>query len=188
MFMFGSATASCMLHPWRQCAAIRVPDRLGNGSDRGRFDLRGGFVQHCRMLRLAVTAVLIWLALPGAVVAQDTAQPSASHPPSSAVPVVTWGIELDVVSKYLWRGFPYSEGKVVWPSAWASGRGFTASLFTHLAPNYEPPLNEYDIAVGYERTVGLLTLTATHVRYAYFEGDLALSTTELIGRAAYAVG
>lgn len=42
--------------------------------------------------------------------------------------------------------------------------------------------------MAYQRSIGRVTLTATYVRYAYFEGDVALSTPELIGRAAFAIG
>ncbi|MEX1130004.1 MAG: hypothetical protein WEB50_15650 [Vicinamibacterales bacterium] len=136
----------------------------------------------------AIAVAVIWSALVGIVAAQDTSGPSTALPPSPPEPVITWGAEVDVVSKYVWRGFPYSQGKVVWPSAWVSARGVTVSLFTNIEPGYDPALNEYDISVTYERTVGRLTVAATYVRYAYGEGALWLATTELVGRAGYAVG
>jgi hypothetical protein len=141
-----------------------------------------------RTVMKAIAVVVIWSALAGIVVAQDTPGPPTAIPPSTSEPVITWGAEVDVVSKYVWRGFPYSQGPVLWPSAWISARGVTVSLFTNLEPGYDPTLNEYDISVTYERTVGRLTWAATYVRYAYGEGKLWLSTTELVGRAAYAVG
>jgi hypothetical protein len=136
----------------------------------------------------AIAAALIWLALGGLVHAQDASQPSGAVAVSRPEPVVTWGGEVDVVSRYLWRGFSYSKGKVVWPTVWASAHGFTASLFTNYDPGYRPKLNEYDISVTYERTVGKLTVEGTCVRYAYFENDTSQATTELIGRVARSVG
>ena len=136
----------------------------------------------------AIVVVGIWSALAGIGMAQETPVPPGPIPPSPSAPVITWGAEMDVVSRYVWRGFPYSQGPVVWPSAWVSARGVTVSLFTNIEPGYDPALNEYDVSVTYERTVGRLTLAATYARYAYGEGDVWVSTTELIGRAAYAVG
>jgi len=99
--------------------------------------------------------------LAGVAAAQDATQPSATTPTSLTEPVVTWGGEVDFVSHYLWRGLPYSQGRVVWPSVWVSAHGVTVSLFMNYDPDYDPTLNEYDISVGYERTVGSLTLTGT---------------------------
>ncbi len=104
-------------------------------------------------------------------------------------PTFTWGAEVDTSSRYLWHGLPYSEGAVVWPSAWISHRGFTIGLWTNIDRHYNPKFNEYDLSVGYERAIGRLTLTGTFSRYTYREvsGDPG-STSEAIIRAAYAIG
>ncbi len=163
--------------------------RLAPSPGRKSGDARAdrGLPAGRRVIR-AIAVAVTWSALVGVVGAQDATQPSAATPPSRSEPAVTWGGGVDVVSRYLWRGIPSSQGKVVWPSAWVSGRGITVSLFANVDPNYHPKLNEYDLTVAYERTIGRLTLTGTYIRYAYFEGALSFATTELVGRAAYAVG
>jgi hypothetical protein len=124
-------------------------------------------------------------------VAGQTASPPPVLPVEQRTPepAVTWGAEVDTSSRYLWHGLPYSEGAVVWPSAWVSSKGFTIGLWANVDPNYRPTFNEYDLSVGYERAIGKLTITATFSRYTYREisGDPG-STSEAILRAAYSIG
>jgi hypothetical protein len=42
------------------------------------------------------------------------------------------GAETEVVSRYVWRGVPYSDGAVVQPSGWVSLHGLTAGLWSNL--------------------------------------------------------
>jgi hypothetical protein len=136
------------------------------------------------------------------------AQPAASSQtqPAPATearePTVTWGAEVDLSSRYLWHGLPFSTGAVVWPSAWVSAKGFTASLWTNFDRDYVnttrfnpngltgPTFNEYDVSLGYERTVRKLTVTGTFSRYVYLEpaGVLPQSTSEVIARVEYSAG
>lgn len=123
--------------------------------------------------------------------AGGAAQTSAARPAEEAAPepTVTWGVELDTSSRYVWHGLPYSEGWVVWPSAWLAAKGFTVGLWTNLDPHYDPTFNEYDVSVTYERPIGRLTVAGTFSRYTYREvaGDPG-STSEAIVRAGYALG
>lgn len=136
-----------------------------------------------------LTGFLAWLALAGPAAAQEPVQQPAAPPAEEAAqPVVTWGGEVDVRSRYVWRGFQYSEGGVVWPSAWVSAHGFTASLFLNYDPNWDPAWNEYDIAFTYERSAGPWTLEGTYTRYVYYEGDRRDATGEIIAGVAYAAG
>lgn len=43
-----------------------------------------------------------------------------------------FGLETDVVSRYIWRGIALSEGAAVQPSAWASWNGWTASGWANM--------------------------------------------------------
>lgn len=97
--------------------------------------------------------------------AQEPAPQPAGAPTAEAEAVVTWGGEVDLVSQYIWRGLPYSEGLVVWPTAWVSAYGVTASLFLNYDPNWDPTWNEYDLTFSYERSVGRWTLDGTYTRY-----------------------
>jgi hypothetical protein len=126
--------------------------------------------------------------------ASTTAQ-TLPPPPVAAVdqhapePTVTWGAEVDTSSRYVWHGVPYSEGVVVWPSAWLSAKGLTVGVWVNVDHLYRPQFNEYDLSVGYERAIGKLTISGTLSRYTYREiaGDPG-STSEAIVRAAYAIG
>ncbi len=141
------------------------------------------------MARIVGSALMLILGSTGWAAAQATAPPSPPVAPDRPEPTVTWGAEVDASSRYLWHGLPYSDGVVVWPAAWLSARGFTFGLWTNIDPDYAPKFNEYDLSVGYERTIGRLAVSGTFSRYTYREisGDPG-STSEAIVRAAYAVG
>ena len=44
----------------------------------------------------------------------------------------TAGADVDVVSRYVWRGVPYSDGATVQPSVWTSLHALTCSLWSNL--------------------------------------------------------
>lgn len=134
--------------------------------------------------------LMLMLGVAAGVTAQNATPPSALPPdPRAPEPTVTWGAEVDSSSRYIWHGVPYSEGAVVWPSAWLSAGGFTVGLWANVDRHYRPKFNEYDVSVGYARAIGKLTLSGTFSRYTYREmsGDPG-STSEAIVRAAYAIG
>lgn len=141
------------------------------------------------MKRIRATLILMiaWAATPAA----QTASPPPALPAdrSAPKPTWTWGAEVDWSSRYVWHGLPYSEGAVVWPSAWLSANGFTVGLWVNVDPRYRPAFNEYDLSVGYERAIGRLTISGTLGRYTYRErsGDPG-STSEASVRAAYSIG
>lgn len=127
--------------------------------------------------------VLTWCASAAAQTVQPRQQPE------SPGPAFTWGAELDTSSRYVWHGLPYSDGIVVWPSAWISAKGFTIGLLLNIDPHYEPKFNEHDLSVGYEGAIGPLTLSGAFNRYTYRElaGDPG-STSEVILNGAYTAG
>lgn len=141
-----------------------------------------------RPVSRAALVLTFGLATTGA--AQTPTSPAALTPGQSAPkPVWTWGAEVDSSSRYVWHGLPYSEGMVVWPSAWLSAYGFTLGLWLNADHQYEPAFNEYDLSIGYERAIGRATIGGTLSRYTYRElsGDPG-STSEAIVRAAFAIG
>lgn len=134
--------------------------------------------------------ILLVLGLAAGTTAQALPPPPVAPAGQPAPePTVTWGAEVDSSSRYIWHGLPYSEGAVVWPSAWLSAKGLTVGAFVNLDPRHRPKFNEYDLSVGYERAIGGLTISGTLSRYTYrqISGDPG-STSEAIVRAAYAVG
>jgi hypothetical protein len=135
-----------------------------------------------------IASVCAWVAVTAGTAAQEPASQPAVTAEAAAEPVVTWGGEVDFSSRYVWRGFPYSEGRVLWPTASVSAGGFTASLFLNYDPNWDPAWNEYDLTFTYARSIGRWTIEGTYTRYVYYEGERRDATTELIGGLAVAVG
>jgi hypothetical protein len=135
-------------------------------------------------MRLIAT-IGVWLVLAAGAAAQEQNPPPEPEP---AEPAVTWGGEVDFLSQYVWRGFQYSEGKVLWPTAWVSAKGFTATLFFNYDPAWDPKWNEYDLTFTYERSVGRWNLAGTYTRYVYYEEDRRDATSEIIARVGFAAG
>lgn len=139
-------------------------------------------------MRLIATFAICVLVSVGAAAQEPAIPPPSAEAAAASEPVVTWGGEVDFLTRYVWRGLPYSEGRVVWPTAWVSAHGFTATAFVNYDPNWDPTWNEYDLGLTYERSVAKWTLAGTYTRYVYYEGDEKDATSELIGRIAYAAG
>jgi hypothetical protein len=55
---------------------------------------------------------------------------AGARPASAQSP--TAGADVDVVSRYVWRGVPYSDGAAVQPSVWKSLHALTVSLWSNL--------------------------------------------------------
>jgi hypothetical protein len=146
-------------------------------------------------LRLVVPLAAALLAADAAA-AQTPAVPSGQppSPPAAAAPAepeVSAGVEVDLVSRYLWRSIPYSyQGKVVWTTAWVSTRGFTFSAFMNGDERWRPHINEVDFVAAYERTLGKVTLTGSYNlnTYYYDPSSINYRTSELIGRIDFAAG
>jgi hypothetical protein len=140
-------------------------------------------------MRFGATLMLMLGLAAGAAAQTATPPPVLPAGQGPEEPTFTWGAEVDSSSRYIWHGVPYSEGAVVWPSAWLSAGGFTVGLWANVDRHYRPQFNEYDLSVGYERAIGKWTLSGTFSRYTYREmsGDPG-STSEAIVRAAYSIG
>jgi hypothetical protein len=159
-------------------------------STKPRPRLPGSHVPWTKTVKRFSATLVLMLGLAARTAAQTGMAPPASPPDQSAPePMFTWGAEVDTASRYLWHGLSFSDGAVVWPSAWVSGKGFTFELWGNVDHQYDPKFNEYDLSVGYERAIGKLTVSGTITRYTYREisGDPG-STSEAIVRAAYTIG
>jgi hypothetical protein len=147
-------------------------------------------------MRLLAT-IAAWVILSGAAAAQTPQEGAAQTTPDvePPEPAVTSGVEFDVLSKYLWRGIPYSRGKVLWSTAWVSTHGFTVTIFTNTDKQWSPHWNEFDFAAAYERSFGRVTLTGSYNLYSYYDNTLfdgseagTYRTSELIARAGVSAG
>ena len=102
------------------------------------------------------------------------------------------GVELDVNSRFLYRGLALSEGPVVQPSVWAKRWGFTGAVVANVLLNDEPPLRRVTHvtpALTWAHTWGALTVEPG-VLYYYSSntGDGPQTTAEVALDVAYAVG
>lgn len=133
----------------------------------------------------------VWVMLAAGAAAQTVPPAPAAPPAPEAEPAVTWGIEFDSLSRYLWRGIPYSyQGRVLWSSAWLSTRGLTVTLFTNYDHRWTPNVNEADVSASYEHSIGKVKLTGSYNWYSYYYDPNSINyrTSELIGRVGLAAG
>jgi hypothetical protein len=113
-------------------------------ADEGRADARGGRTSVDRASpRLTMPLPSRLTTPPSAGVPSDA--PSASGERGrNAVDAehlanFTIGAEVDVASRFIWRGLALSNGPIVEPAAWVSAYGFSAIVWTTLLLTDEPP-------------------------------------------------
>ena len=131
-----------------------------------------------------VPAILMVLILIGSFVpalGQDDLQASE--------PVISWGVETDVNSQYIWRGIVFEDHLVVQPSAWISAHGLTFSVWNNHVPANESGVamgDEVDFAAAYEHTRGPLTSELGFAYYVYPDQLESPATGELSARLGVA--
>ena len=114
-------------------------------------------------------------------------------PIASAQSTATAGAEVDVVSRYVWRGVPYSDGAAVQPSIWASVDALTFSFWSNLVVADRIDRGRFNhlfVMATYSHDVGRFTIEpsvqAYHTRAV---GDVAAVTTaEGVLRVSAAAG
>ncbi|MEW6758451.1 MAG: hypothetical protein AB1347_09535 [Acidobacteriota bacterium] len=93
----------------------------------------------------------------------------------------SWGLDLDLTSRYLWRGLVSSHGAVAQGDVWVSAGGFTASFWGNWDPDpFEGSgrFNELDADLAYERPAGPVTLGVRYVHLSYPDQPGVPSTGE----------
>lgn len=106
----------------------------------------------------------------------------------------TVGAEVDLNSRFLWRGLAESRGAVLQPSAWAGLYGFTATVWSSVMLVYEPPHSRFSLSAvepSLEYT-GILwdrLKVEPQVSYYYWSSDEApRSTVEAALKLSYRLG
>ncbi len=87
-----------------------------------------------------------------------------------AEPSLTYGLESDLTSRYMWRGLACSPDAVSQNSFWLGSHGLTASLWSNYdfqAVEGSPSLNELDFGLAYELTVGRVSFEPAIQAYYY---------------------
>lgn len=115
-------------------------------------------------LTTCLVVALVCLAAGGAR-AQDGAEVAAEEGRGVAL-----GAEVDLRSRYLWRGLPSTDSPVLQPSAWVSAFGCSLSVFgSLLLPNgtVDAEFNEVDAGLECSFDVWVLTLEPSAWLYTY---------------------
>jgi len=86
-------------------------------------------------------------------------------------PAISGAVELDLVSKYVWRGIPLSKNEAYQPSLTLSGYGFTGNIWLNysLDKPTKGKISETDYALSYEQKVPGATATPGFVLYTFPE-------------------
>jgi len=103
----------------------------------------------------------------------------------------TVGAETDLVSRFVFRGVGVSDGPALQPSVWATGWGFTASVFANVLLNDEPPLHRVSHlvpALEWSHKWGPLTVVPGVVHYRSSSVEGPATTTELSLEVGFSLG
>ncbi len=134
--------------------------------------------------------------LASTLLAPEYLSPDFSAPPApvaaaeeeASEPPVTGGMEVDYVSRYMWRGQRWSRGPVLQPSGWISARDFTFSVWSNFVLGEElqqGKFNEVDFYLSYAGHWGKLTIEPTFQHYVYPGQNHSPPTGEVALKLAY---
>jgi hypothetical protein len=104
--------------------------------------------QRASVYQFLIIALLILLHIPGSVCAQEVKVDEAESDR------VIFGFKTDFNSRYVFRGFAYSQGPVKQSTAWAKASGFTFYAWSNVMLKGEPrqeAFSEADFGVSYAR-------------------------------------
>lgn len=117
--------------------------------------------------KTAATTVTLEAAAPAAAAAP---QDAASDPPA-----VTGGVNVDLASHYVWRGFVLTDGFAFQPSVFVSTRGLTVTSWSSWSSTDAgcfdaddcPAIREHDLTVDYTRAVGKASVSVGYINYLF---------------------
>lgn len=134
---------------------------------------------HSTALRFGSSLLLLALGLCGSARPVEAETSGAPAPPA---PTVTAGAEIDLNSRYAWRGLALSEGAVLQPSLWVSAGAFTFTAWNNVAlhrGDAHPRWNELDLNLAYSATSGKVGIEPSFQAYLYPGQDDVPTTGEL---------
>jgi hypothetical protein len=105
-------------------------------------------------------------------------------------PTFTYGGELEIASRYVWRGLELSDGAVAEPLVWASAYGFTLSGWGNmpLEGTNSGRFDEADATLQYSAEWGKLKIEPGVSTYSYMNQEDVPDTVELSLALTYPVG
>jgi hypothetical protein len=129
--------------------------------------------------------------LASAVLAAPAALPARAQDDEANKPAITGGVEMDVNSRYVWRGIPFSKAAVLQPSAWVTWKDFTLTAWGNYPLTKEAnqgTFNEADLYLNYSHSFGKLTVKPGLYFYSYPNQHGVAGTTEAELKFCYPVG
>ena len=101
--------------------------------------------------------------------------PAAAPAPEPEAPSVTGGVNVDLFSHYVWRGFALTDGFAFQPSVFVSTRGLTFTSWSSWSSTDAgcfnaddcPALREHDFTVDFTKPVGAATVSVGYINYLF---------------------
>ena len=99
----------------------------------------------------------------------------APAPVEEPAPAVTGGVNVDLFSHYVWRGFALTDGFAFQPSVFVSTKGMTFTSWSSWSSTDAgcfdvddcPAIREHDFTFDYTRPVGAATLSVGYINYLF---------------------
>ena len=99
----------------------------------------------------------------------------AMAPVEEPAPTVTGGVNVDLFSHYVWRGFALTDGFAFQPSVFVSTKGMTFTSWSSWSstdagcfdPDDCPAIREHDFTFDYTKPVGAATVSVGYINYLF---------------------
>lgn len=134
-----------------------------------------------------VTLLTFFLFISASGFAANNSDDEASEQTSN----FTYGSEIDLNSRYLWRGITWSENFVGQPSVWVSYADFTGTVWGNFFfddADSRVGCNEVDFILAFIRELAKLSIEPSFSYYLYFNQEDAPGTGEIALKLSYPVG
>jgi hypothetical protein len=111
------------------------------------------------------------------VVLEAQTPPAAAPAPAAEEPApsVTGGVNVDLFSHYVWRGFALTDGFAFQPSVFVSTKGLTVTSWSSWSSTDAgcfdaddcPAIREHDLTIDYTKPVGMATVSVGYINYLF---------------------
>ncbi len=111
------------------------------------------------------------------VVLEAQTPPAAAPAPAAEEPApsVTGGVNVDLFSHYVWRGFALTDGFAFQPSVFVSTKGLTVTSWSSWSSTDAgcfdaddcPAIREHDLTIDYSKPVGNATISVGYINYLF---------------------
>jgi len=109
------------------------------------------------------------------IVLEAQTPPAAAPAAEEPAPSVTGGVNVDLFSHYVWRGFALTDGFAFQPSVFVSSKGLTVTSWSSWSstdagcfdPDDCPAIREHDLTIDYSKPVGNATISVGYINYLF---------------------